>query len=628
MPHRGSSKICWACLEGTYQPNTNATNCINCPAGTYNKNKGSGSIKNCLVCPGSLVSPEVYKECVSKCPAGTYTVGHQCLHCQPGTYSYLGATFCDVYGCNPGLYNGPNSQCIQCPIGKYSSIKGLSMCNDCPNGMYTDELGSIKCKDPQCPDGTYSTSKTSKICKDCEAGYYCKNSIRNACPDGTYNSNTKQSDISSCISSGCVSGTYSTSSTKKACSTSCVAGYYCNNGAKIACSKGTYSPLTTLSSPCTSTCPAGKSSYNASTTISQCTNCIASSYSNGGDECKVCPNHLCSIEGASLCTSQCPTGYYALKGIFFNVYLCGCVPCPVGSYCVNDVKINCPAGTYNSKEKQTTSASCISCAPKYSALGSSACTSTCPTQSYFLNTTKNTCTVCDAGYYCKDKNRISCPAGTYNALKGQYDIASCIPCPLNKYSFAGASICSDSCGVNYFKTNSSCIQCRTCSKTILACTETQDTICSTDSTVQYTMGVSTNSAVSQNALQNTIANTTFTLAGNVNVNPAVGGSTTRKLLESITKYNVLIVTPTVYDANLISSIITSPMYELQFRYSMSFYDVDATIESIQIENIQLTYGSDSVWKLILIVVCITVLGPILVSFVTYYLITFFVKRKH
>lgn len=62
-----------------------------------------------------------------------------------------------------------------------------------------------------------------------------------------------------------------------------------------------------------------------------------------------------------------------------------------------------------------------------------------------------------------------CPAGTYSALVGATDLASCQPCAVGLRSPAGASACSATCPVGTNATTSTANQCFPCQGGVLTC---------------------------------------------------------------------------------------------------------------------------------------------------------------
>eukprot|EP00494_Astrolonche_serrata_P002772 UN02778 len=90
---KGSQLLCFDCPLGKYAAER-STDCLNCPAGTFNDEKKSGV----------------------------------CLLCEPGKYSLEGSM-----------------KCSECPLGKHSENNGAEECETCPNGSYTNSSGSTEC---------------------------------------------------------------------------------------------------------------------------------------------------------------------------------------------------------------------------------------------------------------------------------------------------------------------------------------------------------------------------------------------------------------------------------------------------------------------------------------------------
>lgn len=103
--------LCTICEVGKYQPEiTSSTECISCPAGTY---QNATRQYECIKCPAGKYSYEV----------GAYTLD-TCTNCPAGKYSNIEGS-------------GSNWNCIECQAGKYST-SGSSICTDCPANSNSD----------------------------------------------------------------------------------------------------------------------------------------------------------------------------------------------------------------------------------------------------------------------------------------------------------------------------------------------------------------------------------------------------------------------------------------------------------------------------------------------------------
>ena len=110
--------VCQQCTPGKYSSMDGATQCFNCPAGTYSE-------FSAVVC--------------TNCPAGKYsglsarTSVNDCSNCTAGTYSAAGASVCV---CKAG-YIFQVTSCVKCLMGKYAA-EGDTVCRVCDAGKYSD----------------------------------------------------------------------------------------------------------------------------------------------------------------------------------------------------------------------------------------------------------------------------------------------------------------------------------------------------------------------------------------------------------------------------------------------------------------------------------------------------------
>ena len=119
---------CSSCPEGTYNNDTMATACLECPRNTYQ--------------PG--VAAEKETACIS-CDVGTYTVGpgkasrDSCYSCPPGRHADPSAAGC--ISCERGRFTdsyaaAANFSCVECAASTYAPTIGRSNCTNCPFGAY------------------------------------------------------------------------------------------------------------------------------------------------------------------------------------------------------------------------------------------------------------------------------------------------------------------------------------------------------------------------------------------------------------------------------------------------------------------------------------------------------------
>jgi Tyrosine-protein kinase ephrin type A/B receptor-like len=175
---------CVYCLPGTYSPNPGVA-CRLCPRNQYTNLSGSTSctlcsdvVNNdrtgCIQCEASYTASitrdsddynNPFKYC-AKCPYGKYSAKNDdCHDCQYGYKANAARTGCEpvtpsfaptpapALPCRPGefLISTSPYYCEPCRPSYYQAIPN-SPCIKCPAGFYTSTYGQIACS--QCPGGT------------------------------------------------------------------------------------------------------------------------------------------------------------------------------------------------------------------------------------------------------------------------------------------------------------------------------------------------------------------------------------------------------------------------------------------------------------------------------------------
>lgn len=302
------------------------------------------------------------------------------------------------YYCPEGSVTDDQYECgdasVYCPTGSPASVK-------CPTGYYT--IGPFPMEDPR---------KRVDI-RICEPGFFCIDGIKKKCPPGTFGSSSGLSSSS--------------------CSGLCPAGFFC----PIGTSNGTYSK-----------CPAGRYGSSQGLYKSDCTNtCAPGYYCPEGSisayelECGVVDlvilgltfNQVIAYNGTipkqfmangyiaqqtmlstdlllpprgrytNLVELQkpnnvfCKLGSWAPLQVLPGYYSVGNnkttrfdqLPCPMGSYCIDGIISDCPAGRYGRAQR----------------LDSELCSGPC-----------------QAGYYCqagsKSRTEKPCPIGFFGEREG------------------------------------------------------------------------------------------------------------------------------------------------------------------------------------------------------------------
>lgn len=446
-----------ACPPGTYRDSPGAsmrTDCVNCSASLYCRSREQSSLgADCpagyycptgtaqdkkypceagLMCPPGSAQPTL-------CPNGSYQplpVQSSCLPC-PARFYCNNRNASDALWtriCPEGKYCPQGRQPVDCPVGRFSSVRGLGSeteCDRCPPGKMCTTSGLISASSAlPCAAGYYCTRGVSvnpppndSTGGTCPRGHYCPVGTISpvSCPPGTLNDNKGGVSVADC--SPCParyycpyrSGTSERYQIGADDSFKCTAGYLCFGGSAVPtpvdgikgrkCSKGKY-------------CGVGAA---------------------GETDCPVYTFN--PYEGQTKCVS-CPAGRYCPgTGLVFYS------DCPVGYYCPSaGEKQPCPVGTYSPNTRLDSASQCYPCDPGKYCLGGRdrpdgdcAPGYVCPRGSkYNISTARFSFAsshdegLCPPGYYCLSgsKSPTQCGIGTYQDTYGQ---TSCKPCPAGRY---------------------------------------------------------------------------------------------------------------------------------------------------------------------------------------------------
>ena len=162
---------CAACLPGQYQDKSSfMPHCKGCPAGRYAQEEGQAT---CTLCP-----PGKYTDATNSSSSDS------CLDCAVGMYQDL-----------PGM-----SRCVRCSQGTYQAGPGKTYCDSCTVGQYQPEEQSTGCLD--CPANAKAcrvemqAGVAKRVCRNqetekdsctCDAGYFLGASGKcEICPIGAF----------------------------------------------------------------------------------------------------------------------------------------------------------------------------------------------------------------------------------------------------------------------------------------------------------------------------------------------------------------------------------------------------------------------------------------------------------
>ena len=168
------------------------------------------------------------------------SVGHYCPYqSMSSPFACSSAHYQDKEGASLGYLNLLQNKKFTCKIFQMLQISLIRYCTPCPAGMFQDTYGSSACKTCpaakycpaqvsaplSCPSGTYrnfGSGKRLDDCFPCTTGSYCHSSsiaVIN-CPEGYYQPQPGMSTFSDCIV--CPKGSY--------CPTATPVTYKCDNG--------------------------------------------------------------------------------------------------------------------------------------------------------------------------------------------------------------------------------------------------------------------------------------------------------------------------------------------------------------------------------------------------------------
>ena len=217
--------VCDACESGKYLneiKKSSETFCLKCNRGQYSTEDGSNQCTLCEAGKNLMKTGQNTKTACADCPSKTYveTPGHDrnCYPCDSAVEGKKGNILCP--GCSPGQRmigpvdnNGQatNSDCENCPKGRFSDDRDRPECLECPKGFHAkvdDESGtSLWLSECQtCAQGRYGNKEgltNGELCVRCAPGRYSEKVavIAEDRPDDIEYANT--------ICEPCIKGKYS-----------------------------------------------------------------------------------------------------------------------------------------------------------------------------------------------------------------------------------------------------------------------------------------------------------------------------------------------------------------------------------------------------------------------------------
>ena len=356
-----------ACPMGHYCPSATVVP-LQCPAGRFGNTSGLVSAEcngECL--DGGCVGPALCQEGYY-CPAGSVSAtqvscGSAAVYCPAGSPAPVAVS--------PGYFSTGPSQELHLEDAYTRTGQQL-----CLPGSYCAQ-GVMR----PCPEGTFGADaglQTAACSGPCLAGFYCPvgtiNSTSLRCPAGRY---------------GATQGLYNS-----ACTGPCASGFHCPEGSEsateIECGVATAPARTDLAY---ARSPGDYSGYIGDYGTTTVTPVGATFVSRNATKAVLdAPNSVFCPLGSAL-PVKARVGYYTTGNT--RTTRSGQQPCPPGSYCLDGVVYDCPAGRYGAA----------------SLLSSPLCTGPCA-----------------KGHYCPpastSRTQRPCPVGRFGASSGLGD-SSC-----------------------------------------------------------------------------------------------------------------------------------------------------------------------------------------------------------
>lgn len=351
LSHTSQYSVPIKCPEGSIPADylDPLSECLKSPTGTFSR----ANVLQSEPCPrGTFSTLEGQSEC-TECPAGKYlddigsSSADDCRNCPSGKFSTaVGATGCS--GCGVGqIYNDTDTKCIVCTAGKFSGVDDTE-CRDCVPGTWSDEgVGSCI----PCEIGTYSTAAAATsidTCIDCLPGTYGSTDGAVECVDAPKNTfqMKRRAVLADCLA--CSVPNAPATSTPGA-----------SNVSQCICGLGSYG----TAGDCRP-CPLHATSNDNAGTINDCF-CNAGfrqSPTRSAWTCVQCGEGSFSPANASRC-SQCTAGKYSDVPGASECKFCpgGKSSVPGMARCVTSLCSECPVGTYQPIIGATSESACLAC---------------------------------------------------------------------------------------------------------------------------------------------------------------------------------------------------------------------------------------------------------------------------
>lgn len=459
------------CAPGSYSTPLNS-DCVPCPAGTFQSSRGaltpsackpcsagtfsSSGSASCEPCSSGTNSSIGSSECAS-CPAGS--VPTSTGDCTPCTDGYAAANSAECTPCRDG-FSAPPGSTARSACRRTALVCGLhrfdagGVCRDCPIGTFSDVNNASRSCTP-CPSGTAGHMAPGMdfvtlvpVCTPCESGFeavstgntICRR-IGGTCPDGFEETTTGD----------CIRCPVDTSllPRQQQCAV-CSAGFGARPGPTSVCqpcreiiqqevyTSACFQEFPNAVPAVSGQCPPGsfverpgnvcsmcpKGTFSDSANARECTPCAEGSVQPemGGTECVMCAGGTVPNDSNSMCvepTTGCANNQELRQATASDTPVCVSEDCPSGevcTFCVNEGDEGCR-----------------NCAPKQVPVQSGLSCERCPMAemrdgvicgcrgkfSERIGIQNGTCSRCPSGSYGTDRGSdgqntcVQCPAGTF-----------------------------------------------------------------------------------------------------------------------------------------------------------------------------------------------------------------------
>ena len=480
----------YQCSEGTYQPYSNQSSCVDASPGYYVP--GNGSISQTPCSPGSYQPLMGQPSCLLAglgnyvgtpaaidqtpanaghyvnttgatedvaCSAGTYqpnTGQTSCLDADAGhhvpTTGATNQTACSIgtyqpstgqvscLSADPGHYVNAVASTTQtpCDIGSFQPLSGQDKCDLADPGYYVDSTGSAN--QTACDPGTFQPNTGSSSCIDSPPGNYVDTTAAIAptpCVPGTYNPLTGSSSADACLPADPGNSVPSWGSSYQ---TPCTAGHYQPNNGSSSCldaDAGNYVD----SGGATAQTPCGLGTYNPDTAQIACMDAS--------------PGYYVDSTGAIEQTACRPGSYNPNSG---SSSIANCVFTDAGHYTESEgmsSQSGCEAGTFQPSTGQT---SCLGADPGHFVPAPESTTQAeCQLGTFQPDTGASSCLDAGPGNYVDSNGSASqtpCPPTTYNPATGSDDRDDCIDTDSGHYSDVAGLADQIECAPGTYQPNS------------------------------------------------------------------------------------------------------------------------------------------------------------------------------